>query len=161
MPSSATSDLSPVAITTPKRRLGKEKSSLLLRKVEKQGEGAEDCNCSPGVHAGQLELRAGGVHLLAGGGEDRALLGCLVDAAWAALKGKINCSSLIFEKYCSVLRPHWGKYVGESVPCDLVLLGRLWCLRSWCGGGTGPPTCYAHVMGAFLHSQRHAEQKAF
>lgn len=66
--------------------------------MEKQVEGAEDCNCSPGVYAGQLELRAGGIHLLAGEGKDRALLGYLVDAAWSALKGKINCSSLLFEK---------------------------------------------------------------
>lgn len=136
-PSSATSDLSPVAITAPKQRLWKEKSSLHLRKVEKQGEGAEDCNCSPGVHAGQLELRTGGVHLLAGEGKDRALLGCPVDAVWSALKGKINCSSLLFEKYCSALRLYWGKCVGESFPCDFVLSGRLWCLWSRCGGELG------------------------
>lgn len=117
--------------------------------MEKQVEGAEDCNCSPGVYAGQLELRAGGIHLLAGEGKDRALLGYLVDAAWSALKGKINCSSLLFEKYCSALRLYWGKYVGESVPCDLVLSCRLWRLWSQCGGGTGPPTCCTHVMGIF------------
>lgn len=98
----------------------KKKVHFSSGKMEKQSEGAEDCNCSPGVYAGQLELRAGGIHLLAGEGKDRALLGYLVDAAWSALKGKINCSSLLFEKYRSALRLYWGKYVGESVPCDLV-----------------------------------------